>query len=125
MLSENSVVNARAAIESTYMGMCTVIEYRSIKDEVTKLTSQSEITVLENLPCRVSFESKRSAVQTDTAASVSQGIRLFAAPDADIKSGSKVVVTQNGHTQAYRASGVPAVYPTHREIMLELFEEWA
>ena len=125
MLSENSVVKARAAIEATYAGVCDVIEYRSVKDGVTKLTNQSEVTVLEKLPCRVSFESKTAAVQTDTAASVSQGVRLFVPPDADIKSGSKVVVTQNGHTVAYRASGVPAVYPTHSEIMLELFEKWS
>ena len=119
------MVNARKAVESAYTGICTVIEFRNVKDPVSKITKPQEVTVTENVPCRVSFESKTAAASTLTAAEVAQGIRLFLAPEIKIKSGSKVIVTQNGVTTEYAASGVPAVYITHQEIMLELFRGWA
>ena len=52
-------------------------------------------------------------------------IKLFISSDIVIKSGSKLTVTQTGVTTAYTGSGVPAVYPTHQETILELFESWA
>ena len=116
---------ARRAQESLYDGVCSVIEYKAVTDKKTKVTRHQEVTVLEDQPCRLSFEKKAVAVQTDTAAAVSQGVRLFVSPEVDIKSGSKIVVTQNGKTVEYKASGEPAVYFTHQEIELELFKEWA
>lgn len=119
------MVNARKAVESAYTGVCTVIEFQNVKDLVSRITKPQEVTVTENVPCRVSFESKSAAVPTLTGAAVAQEIRLFLAPEIKIKSGSKVIVTQNGVTTEYAASGVPAVYITHQEIMLELFRGWA
>lgn len=116
---------ARKAIESTYFGLVTVSEYQKVKDPVTALTSYKEVVVLENQPCKLSFESITTAVQTEAATTISQATKLFIAPDITIKPGSKLTVTQTGVTTAYTGSGVPAVYPTHQEIMLELFESWA
>lgn len=116
---------ARKAIESTYKGMVTVTEYKKVKDPNTALTSYKEVVVLENQPCSLSFESIAAAVQTETVATVSQAVKLFLSPDITIKPGSKLTVTQTGVTTEYSSSGVPAVYPTHQEIMLELFGGWA
>lgn len=118
-------MNARKAIESTYTGICTVSEYQSVKDEKTGITRQREVVVAEKLPCRLSFESKTAAVPSETGSAVAQGVRLFIAPEITVKNGSKVTVTQNGITKEYAASGAPAVYITHQEIMLELFRGWA
>lgn len=116
---------ARKAIESTYTGVMTVSERQSVKDPNTHITSTKEVVVLENQPCKLSFETIAATVQTDTAAALSQGTKVFLSPDVSIKAGSKLTVTQNGVTIAYKSSGVPAVYPTHQEIMLELFTKWA
>lgn len=116
---------ARKAQESMYPGVMTVTEYRKERDEGTKLTTGSDVVVLENQPCRLSFETLKSAQQTDAAASITQVIKLFLAPGMHIRPGSKVTVTQDGVTMAYRCSGVPAVYPTHQEVILELSERWA
>ena len=116
---------ARKAIESTYDGVCTVIEYGAIRDEVSKITHHGEIVVLENQPCKLSFEKTAAAVQTDTAAAVGQGVKLFIAPEVTVKPGSKIVIEQNGRTGEYLASGEPAVYSSHQEIVLELFKGWA
>lgn len=116
---------ARKAIESTYTGVMTVSERQSVKDPNTHITSTKEVVVLENQPCKLSFETIAATAQTETAASLTQGTKLFLSPDVKIKAGSKIIVEQDGVKNAYSASGVPAVYPTHQEIILTLFERWA
>lgn len=115
---------ARKAIERTYNGLVTVMEHKKVKDEVTKLTEYKDVMVLENQPCKLSFERITTAIQSESSASVTQTTKLFLSPDIVIKPGSKLTVTQVGVTNDYICSGVPAVYPTHQEIMLELFERW-
>ena len=128
MLSKNKMVKAykaaRLAVESTYSGVCTVTEHRSETDEKSSITRSRETVTLEGQPCRVSFERINSAAQSETAAAVTLGAKLFISPDVSIKSGSKIIVEQCGRKAEYCASGEPAVYPTHQEIMLELFKEW-
>ena len=116
---------ARRAQEATYEGVCTIIEYRDVTDEKTRLTSQVEVTVIENQPCKLSFEKQAVAVQTETAAAISQSIKLFRSPELKINSSSKIIVTQNGVTDEYSASGKPAIYSTHQEITLESFRGWS
>lgn len=80
--------------------------------------------VIFDKPCRLSFTSAVTA--TDGAvAEVSQKVKLFCSPDFEIREGSKITVTQNGITTAYKRSGVPSMYATHQEILLDLFERWA
>lgn len=116
---------ARRAQEATYEGLCTIYEYRDVTDEKTKLSSEEEVAVIEDQPCKLSFEKLNSVVQTETAAVQAQGVKLFLAPEIAIGSNSKIVVTQNGITNEYSASGIPAVYSTHQEITLESFKGWA
>lgn len=81
--------------------------------------------MLENQPCRVSFESNSTTVKSnDTVYEKPQSIKLFIAPELIIKAGSKIVVAQNGRTEAYKSAGPPRVYTTHQEIVLEHFERW-
>ena len=116
---------ARKAIEATYFGTLTVTEMQKVKDEESKLTKKEEVVTLENQPCRLSFETLKSADQTVSAANITQVTKLFISPDVEIKPGSKLTVTQDGVTTAYVRSGFPAVYPTHQEIILDLFEKYA
>ncbi len=112
----------RKAVESLYNGICTVYEYRKVKDEKTKLTGFEDVAVLENQPCRLSFEKINAAVPGESFTAISQAIKLFLSPDIMIKPNSKITVTQNGITADYKSSGVPAVYQSHQEIILELEE---
>lgn len=116
---------ARNAIESTYFGVATVIEKQKVKDERSKLTTDKPVVVLENQPCKLSFETISVAAQGETAASIKQIVKLFISPDVSIKAGSKITITQDGVTADYTYSGVPAVYATHQEIMLDLLKRWA
>ena len=116
---------ARRAQEATYEGICTIYEYRDVTDEKTKLSSEEEVAVIEDQPCKLSFEKLNSVVQTETVAVQAQGVKLFLAPEIAVGSNSKIVVTQNGVTDEYSASGKPAIYPTHQEITLESFRGWS
>lgn len=118
-------IKARAAVEAYYEGLCSVIEYQDITDEITNITDQEEVTTIQNQPCKLSFERLTSTSQTDTAATVSQTAKLFLAPEIQIKPGSKIVVEWRGKTHEFSCSGEPAIYATHQEIILDLFRGWA
>lgn len=116
---------ARKVQESTYEGVATVTEHKKVMNEETKLMEMGEVVVLKEQPCKLSFSKLEATKQSDSSATVTQVIKLFISPDITINPGSKITVTQTGITADYTCSGVPAVYPTHQEIVLELFERWS
>ena len=126
MLSKTKVVKrARKALESLYDGTCTVTEHQKVKKE-NKSTGFQDAVVLENQSCRLSFKTISNTTQADNAASsVVQVTTLFISPDVRIAAGSKITVTQNDVTTDYKASGEPAMYDTHQDIVLELLKGWA
>lgn len=124
MLSQTQVVKVKAALERGYIGLMDVYEYRQATNPTTHVTSATETKVLEQIPCRLSFSQSPSTGDGDVA-SVSQTIKVFFDSVYNIKAGSKVVVTQNGTTTAYKHAGLEAIYDTHSEVVLELFERWA
>ncbi len=117
------IIAARKAIESQYDAKCDVVEKRP--KEVNNITKNIEEKVLIDKDCRVSFEDIYVNTETDTEAKKIQKIKLFIAPELDIKPGSKIVVTRKGRTTEYKNSGEPAIYDTHQEIILELWKGWA
>ena len=124
MLSKTKMVKARKAIESLYDGKCTITEHKKVKKE-NKSTGFEDVVVLTDIPCRLSFKTITNTNPTETAASVVQIIKVFLAPEIQVKPGSKLTITQNDVTTEYKSSGKPAFYSTHQEIVLELFKGWA
>ena len=118
------MIRAKKAIESLYNGKCTVIEYQTYKDPITKRTTSKEVMVLENQPCRLSYKTIAKTTEGNVS-EVVQVTKLFLDPSIEIKPGSKIVVSQNNRTVAYKNSGVPAIYSNHQEIALEIFERWS
>lgn len=122
MLSKNAVVKVRKALEKGYDGTFTVTEHKKIT-KPNHTTGFSDVVVLENQPCRLSFSSSPSVKDGDVP-EIGQTVKLFYAPEITVNEGSKVTVTQNGVTTEYKRSGTVAHYPTHKEIVLELFDKW-
>ncbi|HBF4080029.1 TPA: hypothetical protein KOT11_000339 [Clostridioides difficile] len=115
----------RKAIEMLYRDKCTIVEYQPVKDPVTKRTNNKEVIVLENQPCKLSYKNIVSATDGKVA-KLEQTIKLFISSDVEIKSGSKLIITnQNNITKEYVRSGESAIYPNHQEIVLELLEDKA
>jgi len=115
----------RSAIESTYIGNCDIIEHIKSRNAFTKQNEYNERTVLNKIKCRLSFETISNTSQSSTTNNSNQIVKLFIAPELQIKEGSKIIVTQNNRTDTYKNSGKPAIYETHQEIILELFDGWA
>ena len=125
MLSPNQVVAVRKAIEMTYDCTCNIVEHRQYKKE-NKSTGFKDIVVQENQKCKLSFKTITNNNQDNIKANVIQVVKLFIAPELEIKAGSRIDVTNVlGEIISYKSSSQPAKYQTHQEIVLELFESWA
>lgn len=105
-----------------WIGKCTVYEYQSVTDPITHQDTQTEVPVLVDEPCRLSYNREQATNISSGAAVVSQSITLFIRPDLKIKAGSVIEITQHGNTTKYKGSGMPAVYSNHQEIVLELYD---
>lgn len=117
------VKRARKAIETMYVDTCTITNKEEYEKE-NGSTGFRDTIICENEPCKLSYSSTSSAVQGEVAASVGQSIKLFISPDIQIFEGSKISVTHDGVTGEYKRSGVPAMYTTHQEIILD-FKGWS
>lgn len=124
MLSKNQMVAVRKAIESMYIGTCTITEHQKVKKE-NKSTGFQDVVVLENQPCKLSFEKITNTNPTETAALLVQTAKVLIAPEIQTKPGSKLTITQNGVTTEFKNSGEPAMFGTHQEIIIELFKGWS
>jgi hypothetical protein len=105
-----------------WTGKCTVYEFQSFTDPYTHQTTQKEVPVLNDEPCRLSYNHEQATNISSGAAVVSQSITLFIRPDLIINPGSVIEITQHGVTERYKGSGQPAVYCNHQEIILELYD---
>lgn len=117
MLPNTTLV--RRTIERYYDKTCTVTEYQ--KTKVNGVVSFAEVQVLIDVPCRLSYKTITSNNETDSVSHIHQVTKLFISPDVTIPTGSKITVDNTD----YSRSGVPAVYDTHQEIILELFKGWS
>ena len=108
-----------------WKGRCTIWEFEDITDPDTHQTSQNEVMVVEDEPCRVSYSSEAVTNPVTGVAEMSQFTVLFIRPDLEIDPGSIIEVTQNGRTTKYKRSGKPSVYTNHQEIKLTLYEDYA
>lgn len=115
---------ARKHIEKLYVDTCNVVEHQVITDPTTKISGMQEITVYENVPCKISYQTVKPSGE-GVGGSLFLSAKLICSPDIEIKPGSRIDVTRNGKTTAYKNSGEPARHVNHQEIMLELFDGWA
>lgn len=106
-----------------WTGKCTIYEFQDEVNPYTYQTTQKEVAVLVDEPCRLSYNHEQATDIRSGAAVVSQSITLFIRPDLVIKPGSVIEITQNNVTERYKGSGQPAVYSNHQQIILQLYED--
>lgn len=116
--------SAKETLKSLYDDECSVTIFTPVLNEDTGVTEAAETLLYENIPCRISYNSNASAGDGEAPA-IECDATLFLSPDIDIPAGSKISVTRQGAATDYHRSGVPAVYATHQEIKLKLYEDYA
>lgn len=122
------MVNAqRKALERLWRDRCSVFIQTEVTDPSTHLTDFEETPLLQNQPCKLSFETL-SATSGDEAPIVAQSVKLFLPPDVAVPAGSKIVVTRFNdveRTFTYAKSGEAAIFTNHQEILLTLWKGYA
>lgn len=114
-------MSIRGAIESLYTDTCDIyVSENYVKDNGA--TGQRERLLAGGIPCRVSYSSSPANNQTETVATMQQAVKLFISPEVDVPEGCRIRITRQSVVTEYRASGPPALYPTHKEINLEFTE---
>ena len=116
----------RQALERLWKDRCTVYKREKVKDPVTKLTDFEEKPLIQDQPCKLSFETLTST-SGDPVAVVSQTAMLFLSPDVEIPAGCKIVVTRFNNLErkfTYSKSGEAGVFTNHQEIQLVPFKEY-
>jgi len=111
-----------------WTGVFSVYEYEKITDSDSKIIHYDESLILKDIPCRLSVKYSQffsNTNQTNTVNIINNDAKLITFPDIIIKPGSKIVVTQNGVTKVYKNSGIPVVYSSHQEIIMQVFDKWA
>lgn len=138
MMISNAWQNAaRLACEALFDCECRVIVQKKYKAADGSTRFKEEL-LYGALPCRISYESVSPAKKSsrlermsftrknDTlAAEISATVKLFVSSDADVPPGSKIVVNKEGKELCFVCSGIAAVYPGHREIIMVPQEEYA
>ena len=115
---------AKKAIQSLWTGVCNIFGFKDVEDKYGA-TIHTEVTLFENLPCRLSFKNISQTSQTESFAVSSQVVKLFITPEVYVPPGSVIEVTQNGITRKYKHSGISAVYTNHQEMILDAEQEKA
>ena len=108
MLSKNTVLRTRKAIEMSYDFRADIFEKKKVV--VSSVTNFEEVMVQSDVCCRLSYSNISSNSEKEADSDVTQVI---------------ILVKGVGGVVAYKSSGRPAVYPTHQEILLDLVEDKA
>lgn len=85
-LSNEEILKARQVIQKMYDCKCNIVEHQAIKNNINKRTEYQEIIVLENQPCRISYKTITNTNETENESNVTQIVKLFLAPEIQIKS---------------------------------------
>lgn len=117
----------RAALERLWKDRCSIYVQKQVTDSDTHLTDFEETPLLQNQPCKLSFETLTSN-GGDPVATITQNVKLFLSPDVEIPAGCKIVVKRFNDVQrvfTYSKSGEPGVFTNHQEIQLVPFRGYA
>lgn len=117
----------RKALERLWKDRCSIFHMEEVTDPVTHLTDFEEKPLLQDQPCKLSFETL-SSTGGDELPTVAQSVKLFLSSDVVIPAGSKIVVTRAGspgRTFTFAKSGEAGVFTNHQEINLTLWKGYA
>lgn len=113
------------ALKRLWDDVCDIYVLEAVRNDENGRDEPKEVKVLSQEPCRLSFSNISSTSEQDSAPRIQQVLKLFISKDVEIPAGSKIVVKQEGRTDAYASSSKPAVHSVHQELMLVPFEEYA
>lgn len=98
----------------------TAIAVETYEDEKTKVTKRRKVTVVDNKPCRISFNVSSHSDDFIGHSEIERKDILTTGHDVNIPKGSDVIVTRcDGSIYHYKFSDVPSIHLSHRRYILE------
>ena len=122
------MVDMPSPLASLWKDRCTIFIKKKVTDSFTKLTDFMEIPVINEEPCKLSFQTLAVNEQGDAAAKLVQSVKLFLSPDLEIPAGCKIVVKRFGVINrefVYARSGEPGIFTNHQEVPLTVWKGYA
>lgn len=107
----------RRAIERMYDALATISRHVEVEKPSGETTLELQ-PVFSDQRCHLSQSGLAKNNQTEAQNEIQYEIKLFIAPELDIRQGDVIDVTRAGVTRTYTA-GEPFSYPTHQEISLQ------
>lgn len=117
----------RKALEQLWRDRCAIYVQAESTDSITHLTDFDEKPLIQNQPCKLSFETLTST-SGDELPIVAQSVKLFLSSDVVLPAGCKIVVTRRNKPDApltFAKSGEAGVFTDHQEIILTLQKGYA
>ncbi|MGF0095008.1 hypothetical protein ACQRC6_01090 [Peptoniphilus sp. SGI.035] len=98
----------------------TAISVETYEDEKTKVTKRRKVTVVDNKPCRISFNVSSHSDDFIGHSEAERRDILTTGHDVNIPKGSDVIVTRcDGSRYHYKFSDTPSIHLSHRRYVLE------
>lgn len=117
-----AIETAKKAYEETLIYTADVIVRTTVKDAKTKVTKETEKTLLKGIPCRLSFAGSSTSDDGDTY-SANGSMTLMTKYGVNIPANSKITVEQEGTVYTVTNSKVK-VYKTHFSYPVTEFIRW-
>lgn len=124
MLSKNSLVRFRSAIEKLYDATCNIV----VNEEYEKpngVTAFRDVAKYTDEPCHVSQTTANKAENDHVASEITKRVSIYLKENLNVPAGSKILVTYNGITTEYKFSGESARYDCFQKIVAEHVGRWA
>lgn len=114
------MVDTKQALKLLWKDKCKIIaKDQEIFDPESKTTSYADAVLVENEPCKLSFETLSTSSEDEVKAKIVQKTKLFITNEITIPPGSIVEVTRGTRVFVFSSSGLPGVFSSHQEIVLE------
>ena len=114
------MVNTKKALQILWKDTCKIIaKNQEITDPDDHTTNYEDVVIVENEPCKLSFETLKSAAADNVKSKVEQKAKLFITNEIEIPPGSIVRVTRGTRVFVFSSTGIPGIFSNHQEIMLE------
>lgn len=119
----NALDKHKQILESSRADTCDVYEQVYVFDPVTKTKKKTEVKVLSDIPCKLSYKNNvTSAKPDDLVSSSSKQVELFTSANVYIKAGSKIVVFRDSAEIEFSRSSEPDTHFSHKRYALEKFK---
>lgn len=117
------IYNIKKDLRRLWDDTCSIYVYEKTTNESTKRTEFGETMIYSNEPCKLSFNTLNNINEVDHVGEDYQDAKLFIDNELYIPMGSKVVVTRGARTFTYKVGEI-AVFVSHQELRLTLFDRW-